>query len=141
MRALFLVLLIALLPLRGWAGDAMAVDMLAQPTVAIENVATDAVSTVESHPMHAESAMDSHAQCMEHAPGDMANGHTSHVQGAPVPPHHNNHCTTCQACSAIPVALQAAVPLLPVTLHSVPHYAGPAFASAEPARGFKPPIS
>lgn len=141
MRALFLVLLIALLPLRGWAGDAMAVDMLAQPAVAIENVAVDAVSTGHKHPIQAANGMTSHAQCMEHTPGVMASDHTPDAQGAPVPPHHDNHCTTCQACSAIPVALQAAVPLLPVTLHSVPHYAGPAFASAEPARGFKPPIS
>lgn len=141
MRALFLVLLIALLPLRGWAGDAMAVDMLAQPAVAIENVAVDAVSTGHKHPMHAENAMTSHAQCMEHAPDAMATGHTGDAHGAPQQPHHNNHCTTCQVCSVIPVALQAAVPLLPVTLHSVPHYAGAAFASAEPARGFKPPIS
>ena len=84
--------------------------------------------------------MADHAPCPDHAPHAQATGHGPDAQGTPAQPHHNS-CTTCQVCSATPVALQTAVPVLPVAPHSVPHYAGTAFASAEPARGFKPPIS
>lgn len=139
MRALFLILLIALLPLRGWTGDAMAVEMLGHAQHATKTVAVDAVFAGHTSHFSTENTSPHPAGCMDHDQG-VATQHSPDSQDVPTQPNHGN-CTACQTCSATPVALQTAVPSLPLTLHSVPRDAGAVFASAEPARGFKPPIS
>lgn len=80
----------------------------------------------------------SHADCLEHTHGGMTSDSAPH--GTAGHTHHSG-CTVCQTCSATPLALQTTVPRLPLAPHSVPRDAGARFASAEPARGFKPPIS
>jgi hypothetical protein len=45
MRPLFLAFMIALLPLRGWVGDVMALEMTSGQPVAMQNIATAAYST------------------------------------------------------------------------------------------------
>ncbi len=55
MRHLLLALLIALLPVRGWVGNAMAVDMAAQRAVAVSGQAAMPADC----PMHAQAAEQS----------------------------------------------------------------------------------
>ncbi|MDO9506791.1 MAG: hypothetical protein Q8S12_01055 [Hydrogenophaga sp.] len=114
MRHWFLVLMIALLPLRGWVGDAMAVEMLAMP-------------------VHASVAMDEHGAdhdqcaCDEHAQHEGGSGD-----------HQHNACDVCN----VP-ALATAVPALQ-SLPGVHRQLTPPaerFASSEAQRGIKPPIS
>jgi hypothetical protein len=55
MRHLLLALLIAVLPVRGWVGHAMAVDMASQQAVLAQAAATGAPTAMpEDCPMHAQ---------------------------------------------------------------------------------------
>lgn len=114
MRHWFLVLMIALLPLRGWVGDAMAVEML--------TLSAHATMAMEAHgDAHDRCACDEHAASAEDS-GD----------------HQHSACDVCNVS-----ALAMAMPRLqtPPTVHS--QLAPPAerFASSEAQRGIKPPIS
>ncbi|MES2936551.1 MAG: hypothetical protein V4864_02640 [Pseudomonadota bacterium] len=136
----FLLLLILLLPLRGWVGEAMAGEMLAR------HIAV-AAATGEGHMQH---AADSHAHEHGHehrqAPDHDCAGHahTDATQAdaqTQLPDAGCNSCASCQACSSI--ALGFAVPVLPVMDfgQAPPSTRLAHFASAEPRLGHKPPIS
>ena len=137
MRTLFLALLIALLPIRGWLGDAMAIEMVRHSLPASAAVAM-AASSGDAADAHCHDAMDA-------ADGtDMAN-HTASHDGGPSdngPDHQGcDTCTACQVCHTVALGGMPAID----TVHSAPQ-APPAahaarFASAEPAPGLKPPIS
>jgi len=130
MRPLFLALMIALLPLRGWVGDVMAVE-LAQQSVA------------GPHPAMAGAASalaDCHEGHGEHA------GHAPMAQPAPHAQPGDEHaadcgtCTVCQICHS--VALTAVLPRLPAAVlpMAAPRTSQPQYASAERVQGDKPPI-
>jgi len=135
MRHLLLALLIALLPLRAWVGDAMAVSMLGHPAAHTE---TSAV-------------MDSvHANCPEHdgdLPASMTHtaglDHSAHGQGGPADaPQQGQHThSACDVCNgpALLVALFHAVPA--PRLHSLMAPPAERFASVALQQGIKPPIS
>lgn len=124
LRFLFLALLIALLPLRGWVGDVMAMERT-----------TTALAQGSGHHLMVSAAdihADTHADCPGHA-------------GTPAPAASAaddcGTCTACQLCHA-----PALTPAGATSVH-LPHI-GPRpgaptidFASAERAPGFKPPIS
>lgn len=116
MRHWFLVLMIALLPLRGWVGDAMAVDMLAQPA-------------------HASMAMDGHSEdhhavthencaCEEHGAASADHAHS-----------------TCDVCNLPALAMVTWALQPPPTIHGPLARPAERFASSEAQRGVKPPIS
>ncbi|MDM7941964.1 MAG: hypothetical protein QUV35_04980 [Hydrogenophaga sp.] len=117
MRHWFLVLMIALLPLRGWVGDAMAMDMLGAP----------------AHNMAALSA-DSGHPCPDHTVGAT----TDH---AAQDSHGEHSHAACDVCNG-PALAMATTPLqvLPPA-HSVRARPAEHFASSEARRGVKPPIS
>lgn len=121
MRHLLLALMIALLPLRAWVGDAMAVSMLGHPG------ATAVASAV---------AADAHAPCPDHAVGVPALQDAAHDEA----PSHHPH-SACDVCNgpALVVAQHTAVSLP----QAQALLAQPAerFASAALAPGIKPPIS
>jgi hypothetical protein len=114
MRRLLLAVMILLLPLRGLMGDAMAMSMLVMPAH-------------ESTPAAATASMP----CPDHAdPSDQASSGSS----------EHSH-TACDLCNGPAMSLSSpGHPWLP-TVHGV--NAGPVerFASSEPQRGIKPPIS
>jgi hypothetical protein len=124
MRHILLVLMIALLPVRGWVGDVMAAQMI-----------SDRLQPAAVAPAATETA---HAECPGHAA-------MAAQAGAPQPEAASHEscasCVTCQVCASVallqPTAAQqpAALPL------ERPATGGAQFASAEPAPGFKPPIS
>lgn len=122
--------MLALLPLRGWVGDAMAMEMVKlAPT-------RQATAPMPGHTamLNADigSAQTMHAECPGHA--------SAHAEAEQATTDGDTSCTACQICHA--VAMTPAFPqLLPSALPAAqPRTAIHHFASAERATGFKPPI-
>lgn len=142
MRHLLLALLVALLPLRGWVGDAMATQMAAGQ---IQHAQTQhgATKTIAEHQdtalaaahfdhEEAEQALTAaEPDCTGHSTG----GDTHAADG------HCESCAACQACNT--VALSLTGPDLSPVFKSLapPHPAADHFASADAALRQKPPIS
>ena len=145
MRRLLLILMIALLPVRGWASDVMSVGSAVQQLNATEFVADNALQT------RARGTFDGYfeAKTASSMPWDCpmaAQGGGSAAQDRsgnvimllkPLCPG----CGTCQLCMALvtgyPMALVSATHLP----QAVQHLTAIGFASAERTPGFKPPIS
>jgi hypothetical protein len=125
MRVLFLALLIALLPVRGWMGNAMAVGMgahqvmLAQQAVAAGGHEVDASAMPEDCPMHAQASEAGTPEA-----------------GDP----HGNGCNTCQLCLSFASFSWPRLQASDFAAHAEPLAGGSHFTSAERAPGFKPPI-
>lgn len=140
MRLLLLALMIALLPLRGWVGDVMAMEMPAGLSFATNNIATHADATGASGHIHVNSEAP-HTPCHGHD-GAAADVSADNAESHDNPgPGQCSHCSACQICHT--VAVTAAVSLAVDT--ALPHLLWPAgglqFASAIPAPHLKPPIS
>jgi len=127
MRRLLLVFMIALLPLRALVGDAMAVAMTTVP--ATHGTQAAGMGSLPC-PDHAAAVLP--AQEVVHGSGHHADtpGHDAEHQHA-----------TCDLCNG--PAMTHAVPL-PISLaaeHGLHMAPVERFASSEPHRGIKPPIS
>ena len=118
MRYLMLALMIALLPLRGWVGNAMAVDMALQQTVQAQADAKESSAMPEDCPMHAGTASD---------PMTAAG--------------HCNDCDTCELCLALASFTQSTATVANFSPHAQLPSAGQPFSSAESSTRLKPPIS
>lgn len=141
MRRFVLILMLVLLPLRGWAGSVMAVEMSAQNFNAINLEAEYDYSTRASGHFDEESAAQSHAGCPGHA--EMALGASSHSPDGQETTA-NGHCGSCGVCQIChSFALANTVALAPALLPSPSFFAatGFSFASASLASSLKPPIS
>jgi hypothetical protein len=136
MRHLLFAVLIALLPLRGWVGDAMATQMAAgkiqHQTAQVAAEAGHLHEDVEmAHTGHATETPALH-DCAEQA----ADGGNSHAA--------DGHCETCAACQACHTVALTPAPLdLPsyFSASTLPLPAADPFASADAALRQKPPIS
>lgn len=116
MRVLFLVLLIAVLPLRLWAGEAVAVNMASQHEVAVQSPCPD---------HHAASMGDSTSPS---DPSDNAvHNHCGTIGGC-------NICHTAVATTAFNTLPPVALPRGMAPSDEVP------FASATAEPSLKPPI-
>ncbi len=125
MRYLLLALMITLLPVRGWVGNAMAVEMASQHAALAQAVAAGDPSPMpEDCPMHAQMA-DTAA---EPAPAGQAG---MLCQG----------CDTCQLCLAMASFTGAVVQAASWLQHAAPADGGSRFNSADQPSGIKPPIS
>jgi len=125
MRRWLLILMVALLPLRGWVGDAMAAQMLGQQLAAIESVAESAHR--ERATGHFDSKDAAH-DCHSAAPvADPAEGSCA-------------SCVQCQVCSALVLPSRVG-PGAAVEARGLPATEGVHFASAPRAPVFKPPIA
>lgn len=147
MRHLVLALMIALLPLRGWAGDVMATQM-AVSAVSIEAISIEAIAIEKRAPDARETGGKAffihHKQMVELS--DVATVCHEQLGGHPdtAPASNSEHCTTCPACqvchtvalspSSLDVTISFASPQLAQTSAST-------FTSADAALGQKPPIS
>jgi len=123
MRILLLAVMITLLPLRGWVGDAMAMELGAH-----------AMAAAQAEAVHA-AADDCHEHGQAQANAPTAAEHSeAHGQDC-------GNCSACQIChsvalaSALPTFSTAALPAVP------PVGTSRQLTSAERAPGFKPPIS
>jgi len=133
MRTLLLALMIALLPIRGWLGDAMAVEMVRHSLPAAAEAVPMASAATEAHCHEAMEAGDSVHMDMS--------GHGSHGDDNGTDHQGCGTCTACQVCHTVALG---GMPLVDIA-HGAPQ-APPAdrsarFASAEPVAGLKPPIS
>ncbi|MGJ7497043.1 hypothetical protein ACSFA8_18425 [Variovorax sp. RT4R15] len=129
MRVLVLALTILLLPMRGWLGDAMALqNVQPQPTMSAE---------AGSAAMHAMHAMHDMADMTDIAHDDVSHPPAAH---APANPDCKTTCTDCQLCHSVAMTVQPQLALLGVAPRESPSFRPVVFASAEPGRGFKPPI-
>jgi len=122
MRYLLLALMITLLPLRGWVGNAMAVDMASQQAVQARAGAQEPPAMSEDCPMHAGITSETAAD-----PGTAAG--------------HCNDCNTCELCLALASFTWTGVALSSFPPHAGPPSAGHPFSSAESVARLKPPIS
>jgi hypothetical protein len=134
MRYLIIALMIVLLPLRGWAGDAMATQM-ASAAVATESVASHAHKTGTAATIGHQSQVV--PDCHEAVSSKTDSGKsTSHEAG-------NDHCGACLACQVchtvalLPALLEVTAVLISPQLRP----ARTAFTSAAAALGQKPPIA
>lgn len=121
MRTIVLILLVALLPLRMWASEGMAMRMAQAELASAAHGSMTAAAMPEDCPMMAKTASGSRPQD-DSLPSDHAS------------------CLTCQLCAALAMDSTAttarhAVPMAP------PDSVGKRFASADPLRELKPPIS
>ena len=118
-RYLLIALMIVLLPLRGWAGDIMAVDMAATTVMQANMVgATDetiqAAMPVDCIMQPQAPSADVAAQCCS--------------------------CETCELCLAVASLTTAPWVSSPLVRHSSPLALSASFTSAASAANLKPPI-
>lgn len=140
MRLLLLIFMIALVPLRGWAGDTMVLDMAAKQMTAINNIATPALSTPATGLFYQNTA-SIHPDCVGHL--DAANDAVSAAPVAADKPD-DGQCKTCGACqmchtAALSASIDTAVATTPQ--HLKRPLGSTLFASALTALRLKPPIS
>lgn len=131
MRYLLVALMIVLLPLRGWAGNAMAVEMAAQQVLTTQTAALANLAATAESAMPADCKMTMQTQTgksLDNGSADSAGSSCS-------------DCSTCQLCLAI-----GSVSLTSVTAHAFESPAAPiavriSFSNADRAASLKPPIS
>ncbi len=131
MRYLLVALMIVLLPLRGWAGNAMAVDMAAQQVLMTQKAARADVANTAESAMPADCTM--HAQALT---GKLVDSGSPGAAGSSC-----SDCSTCQLCLAIASFTWTSVtayafesPAAPIAVHI-------RFSNADRAASLKPPIS
>ena len=157
-----LVLMILLLPLRGWAGDAMATDMavgamhvLQVTQKKIPQFATETIA-MNVQGMSATAQFDA-KNADHHASGDLqglAKAVSSHdcadMQAATSDSHHAvkggstmdcGVCPSCQACHTVALSLKSEKTAPVFNPLAQPQIEAHKFASADAALSQKPPIS
>lgn len=132
MRLFVIALLIVLLPVRGWMGDAMAINMLGMAdmhSLAAQAAPTDHKASGADHEVCAGMSMASAPAGVPGAEG---------TQGSMT---DCESCALCQACNMVAfAALSGAVQSIALPRFS-PLGLQSHFASAHLRRGVKPPIS
>lgn len=140
MRHLLLALLIALLPLRGWVGDAMATQMAAgqiQHSQIQQHGATKTIADHQdgiwaaAHFDHEEVAEAAEPDCAGHSTGESTHAADGHCES----------CAACQACNTVALSLTGPDLSPAFNALTLPHSAADQFASADAALRQKPPIS
>lgn len=130
MRLIISLILIALLPVRSWAGDVMSVQMAAQ-------AAHHAMAT----PVPSSTQVQANVNC--HEMGEPVAAVLQHEAAEDSGLDSNcDTCISCQVCSSVaaiePSFTQESIRAYPF---AVPPQAASIYASAELALGQKPPIS
>jgi hypothetical protein len=147
MRRWLLILMVALLPLRGWVGDVMAMEMAAgsmahagpSTQIAPNSIANYQESSGTQALFDSESVSQKHADCPGHA--EAAGAETDASAAADSGHDGCSACTTCQVCHSVALAGVVEPPPSNALHFETPRTSETAFASALPARGDKPPIS
>ena len=123
MRRFIFILMIALLPLRGWMGEAMATEMAASNLIAIKTINTQATADF--------SVIKSMSDC------DM---HKSNTSDTIVTTTAKDSCTHCQACHAAGLVSTVQIASLDQVQYAQPLAQVSQFVSASIAHNQKPPI-
>ena len=143
-RRLIMVVMIALLPLQGWAGGAMATQMAAfavSQSAGASAVAADpsarpvelSAAAMPDCPGHAQAGAVLQAGATQHGAGP--SGFDGTTQG------NAESCSACQVCHSVALAPLLIGVLLAASSATQPLAVTTSFTSAAPALGQKPPIS
>jgi uncharacterized protein involved in copper resistance len=128
MRRWLVLLMLVLLPLRGWVGEALAGEMIQQQ---LQQAAPAALHAMD-HPNMAH-AMDHDCAGHDDHAGPAQHGQPA-AQGC-------GTCASCQVCSAFALAVPVTTVQCADFGHAPPLFDAPRFASAERQAAFKPPKS
>ncbi len=109
--------MIVLLPLRGWAGDFMSVQMVTSGPAGL------AASTMPPG-------------CPMHAQGSATNADAEATQA----PAGMEHCTSCGLCVPLAELADTRLDIITFATHAKPLPGGIDFVSAAPAPTLRPPI-
>src|SRR6218665_2170121 len=146
-RSCVVLILMSLLLVRSWAGDAMAIGMMQMR----HTPASVAMAMADGHHAGTETAMPCNEMASSQA-SDTTPMHDMSHDASHEAMHNttdgNSHtadscgtCTVCQVChSTAMAALASPLPAFDQP-QTVPRAALNFFSSAEPQQGFKPPIS
>ena len=147
MRALLVALMMILLPLRGWVGDAMAISMMnmqmgqSAPShaMSMQNMAHEmAPQSLQQVPQTAAQVSE-HDDCAGMTMAAPASTHASSESEASMAGCES--CSLCQACGSVAMAADALRSATLSLAQASPVGTLPLFASVHPQRGHKPPIS
>ena len=140
-----LALMIAMLPLRGWLGDAMAVEMASKHlAVAAQAVATHSVAA-GAHSMPTLGDFDNQKTVSKmsgmpcHDMADPAANDVAGTEGA-APQTSNTTCTSCQVCHLSALCVNGITTVAVQVPHSPLAFAPQFWASAELPQATKPPV-
>lgn len=133
MRHLLLALIIALLPLRAWVGDAMAVSMMGHTATSM--VAAGAQPDCPDHAGEGPLALSLSAGHDLHG---STHGTAESQQPDHPPDHQHNACDVCNGPALVVGLLLSATVSQHHTLLALP---AERFASVALQQGIKPPIS
>jgi hypothetical protein len=139
MRVLIVTLMIALLPMRAWLGDAMAMQMVAGHTNTTESVATSPYETRAE----VDFSVNSEAQQLPCHEADAGTHHGAKALSSTGADDHSDcsQCSACQVCHGVAIFL-ATDPLAMLAQPSLLMHSAPAFFTSVPrAPHLKPPIS
>lgn len=118
MRFLLIALMIVLLPLRGWAGNAMTIEMATQQVFKAQ---ASAVAMPADCPLQAQALA-----------GNAAETNPTSMQC--------HSCDTCQLCLALASSTHTAWSADSIDPPGAPLLVSNAYRSAHTAAGYKPPI-
>lgn len=139
MRRLLLALMIVLLPLRGWVGDAMAMEVTQPGLIDSISIASMHHSTLVSNHFGQKTAADLVRGVGSHCEDLAAVDATAAGADGAAPAHGT--CGACSVCHAVALQLWTVVPAGIPSVSPPPAMMAESFASAETRPARKPPIS
>ncbi len=141
MRHFIFVLLIALLPLRGWMGDAMAVSMLAQSINAASSTG-EIATIIEANNDHMTLTFASNASknATQAGTGHPCHGMDAATDSVALETPAVNACTACQVCHLTASLPQPPPLLVQVRAHTLASQPPALWASADLSALTKPPV-
>ncbi len=140
MRHLLLVLMIALLPLRGWASESMAVSMAVQQLGVVQEQTSGNAAMPVDCPFFGQAFKVPSIDTTGDTNADTITDTATDTFGETLSPLCKG-CTTCQLCMALVTGF-APTPAAATPLPHAKRLAiNASFTSAERAPGYKPPIS
>ncbi|MGH6625614.1 MAG: hypothetical protein ACRECD_03550 [Burkholderiaceae bacterium] len=126
--------MIALLPLRGWVGDVMAMEMTSQQLIAAKTIASSTQITGAQSQFNDASQAPMPADCpMLAMAADQATGDALLASSSAV-------CSSCDLCLAMAVTAAIQPPAPSFLPRAAPLIEGARFASADLLPSLKPPI-
>ena len=141
MRHLLVALMIALLPVRGWMGNAMAIDMAVN--MAMQQVSMAQSSAEGATPASGSNAASQAAAAMpEDCPMTAQNQNGKSVEGEQAGDTAAScNCNSCELCLALATFTLPTLAIAASTAYVEPPSHGTRFSSAERVFSLKPPIS
>jgi hypothetical protein len=137
MRHLLLALMIVLLPIRGWVGNAMAINMAAQQVLMTQGQVRGAtlVSGADKASVAASTMPDDCPMNAQIKDGKSGDG------DQPVETASSCNCNSCELCAALASFTFSTLATAAFTPHAEPPSRGSRFSSAERVFSLKPPIA